>query len=48
MNKKLLTLVLAALLTVAVSAQNTDTCKVFIYSPGQGDGLHIAVNEADT
>ena len=48
MNKKLLTLALAALQTVAVSAQDIDTCKVFIYSPGQGDGLHIAINEADT
>ena len=48
MSKKLLTLALAVFQAVAVSAQQTDTCKVFIYSPGQGDGLHIAVNEADT
>ena len=48
MNKKLLTLALAALQTVAVSAQDIDTCKVFIYSPGQGDGLHIAVGQNGT
>ena len=43
MNKKLLTMALTALCSIGAAAQSTDSCTVFIYSPGQSAGLHLAV-----
>ena len=43
--KRLLTIALALCSTTLLPAQTDDTKRVFIYSPGQGDGLHIAVQE---
>ena len=43
--RQFLTITLALCWTILLSAQTDDTKTVFIYSPGQGDGLHIAVHE---
>ena len=48
MNHKLLATVLALSSALMSGAQTSDTCRVFIYSPGQGDGLHIAVEKNDS
>ena len=45
MNNKLLITVLALCSTMMLSAQ--ETVSVFLYSPGPGDGLHIAVQEGE-
>ena len=45
MRKYLLTLILSTCYAGGLSAQTDDTRQVFIYSPGQGDGLHIALQE---
>ena len=34
---------LVALCSIGAAAQSTDSCTVFIYSPGQSAGLHLAV-----
>ena len=34
---------LTALCSIGAAAQSTDSCTVFIYSPGQSAGLHLAV-----
>ena len=45
MNNKLLITVLALCSTMMLSAQ--ETVSVFLYSPGPGDGLHVAVQEGE-
>ena len=45
MHNKLLTTVLALCSTLSLGAQVSTSRNVFIYSPGPGDGLHIAVQE---
>lgn len=45
MNNKLLITVLALCSTLMLSAQ--ETVSVFLYSPGPGDGLHVAVQEGE-
>ena len=39
---------LALFCTISVAAQTEGTQKIFIYSPGLGDGLHIAVQEGNS
>ena len=43
MNRKLLTTVFLALLTITQVAAADDNRQIFLFSPGQGDGLRIAV-----
>ena len=45
MSNKLLTTVLALCCTLTMEAQTEVSQRIFIYSPGAGDGLHIAVEE---
>ena len=45
MNNKLLITVLALCSTMMLSAQ--ETVSVFLYSPGPGDGLHVAVQDGE-
>ena len=47
MRNKLLTTVMTLCCTLSLGAQTSDNRNVFIYSPGPGDGLHIAVQEGD-
>ena len=47
MNKKLLLTTLVLLGTTALKAQTEATQKIFIYSPDQRAGLHIAVQEGN-
>ena len=48
MQNKLLTTVLALCSTLSLGAQVSTSRNVFIYSPGPGDGLHIAVQEGES
>ena len=48
MHNKLLTTVLALCSTLSLGAQVSTSRNVFIYSPGPGDGLHIAVQEGES
>ena len=48
MMKKLLTIAMACCWATMLSAQTENAQKIFVYSPGQGDGLHIAVPQGDT
>jgi len=45
MNRKLLTTVFLALLTITQVAAADDNRQIFLFSPGQGDGLRIAVQD---
>ncbi|MBR1394795.1 MAG: carbohydrate binding domain-containing protein [Prevotella sp.] len=47
MKTKLLTMALFVLQTLSATAQTADTHKVFIYSPGQTSGLHLALLQAE-
>ena len=47
-SKKLLTLVLAMCSAATLTAQTGAVSKVFIYSPGERAGLHIALQEGGT
>jgi len=47
MNNKLLMTVLALFCSISLGAQTEETQRIFVYSPGQGDGLHVAVQEGD-
>ena len=42
MKKRLFTITLAALQTIAVLAQTEETRQIFIYAPNEKDGLHVA------
>ena len=48
MRKKLLTMVLSALCAIAAWAQTDSLQRIFVYSPGETRGLHIAIQENDT
>ena len=45
MRKKLLTTVLSALCTITAWAQTDSLQRIFVYSPGETRGLHIAIQE---
>ncbi len=47
MRKKLLTTVLSALCTITAWAQTDSLQRIFVYSPGETRGLHIAIQEND-
>ena len=47
MKTKLLTMALLVLQTLSATAQTDEMRKVFIYSPGQTNGLHIALQQED-
>ena len=47
MKITLLTMALLVLQTLSATAQTDDTRRVFIYSPGQTNGLHIALQQED-
>ncbi|MBR6194570.1 MAG: alpha-N-arabinofuranosidase [Prevotella sp.] len=47
MRKKLLTTVLSALCTITAWAQTDSLQRIFVYSPGETRGLHIAIREND-
>ena len=45
MRNKLLTMMMVLCCATTAGAQTEETRKIFIYSPGAGEGLHIAVEE---
>ena len=47
MRKKLLTTALSALCTITAWAQTDSLQRIFVYSPGETRGLHIAIQEND-
>ena len=47
MKRKVLTLTLILCGVFSANAQTSESSRIFIYSPGQGDGLHIARQDGD-
>ena len=47
MRNKLLTMMMVLCCAMTAGAQTEETRKIFIYSPGAGEGLHIAVEEGE-
>ena len=47
MRNKLLTMMMVLCCATTAGAQTEETRKIFIYSPGAGEGLHIAVEEGE-